>query len=119
MKKIISTLIVTTSIFSASVLANPYQGFQPASSIAALQSMPYVDDMPVSLSGNLGQQVGPEHFQFTDSTGSAIVEIDHEEQFHFGIKADQPISFFGEAEKEYGRLKIELKFVNNGQAVQG
>ncbi|MCP3699041.1 MAG: NirD/YgiW/YdeI family stress tolerance protein [Aliivibrio sp.] len=119
MKKIISTLIVTASLFSASVLANPYQGYQPASSIAALQSMPYVDDMPVNLSGKLGQQVGPEHFQFTDSTGTAIVEIDHEEQFHFGIKAGQQISFFGEAEKEYGRLEIELKFVNNGQAVQG
>ncbi len=119
-KNIISALIVTASLFSASVLANPYQGYQPASSISALKSMPYVDDMPVNLTGNLGQQVGPEHFQFTDSSGgSAIVEIDHEEQWRFGIKAGQPISFFGEAEKEYGHLKIELEFVTNGQTFQG
>lgn len=117
-KNIISALLVTASLFSASVLANPYQGYQPASSIAALNAMQYVDDMPVNLTGNLGQQVGPEHFQFTDAQGgTAIVEIEHEEQYRFGIQAGAPISFFGEAEKEYGHLKIELKFVTSGQPV--
>ncbi len=103
---------------SASVLAKPYQGYQPATSIAALNVMQYVDDMPVNLTGNLGQQVSPELFQFTDAQGgTAVVEIDHEEQYRFGIKAGQPILFFGEAEKEYGHLKIELEFVTNGQPV--
>lgn len=118
-KNIISTLVITASLFSASVLANPYQGYQPATSIAALNAMPYVDDMPVNLTGNLGQQVGPEHFQFTDAQGgTAVVEIDHEEQYRFGIKSGAPISFFGEAEKEHGYLKIELEFVTNGQSFQ-
>ena len=119
-KNIISALIVTTSLFSTSVLANSYQGYQPATSIAAINAMQYVDDMPVNLSGTVGQQVGPEHFQFTDSQGgSAIVEIDHEEQYRFGIKSGSKISFFGEAEKEYGQLKIDLEFVTNGQPVHG
>ncbi len=112
--KIISTLLITATLCATSVLANPYHGYQPITSIAALNAMPYVDDMPVTLSGELGQQVGPEHFQFTDSQGgTAIVEIEHEEQFRFGIKAGSPISFFGEAEKKYGHLEIELKYVNN------
>ena len=118
-KNIISTLLVTASLFSASVLASPYQGYQAATSIAALNAMRFIDDMPVNLTGNLGQQVAPELFEFTDSQGGkAIVEIDHEEQYRFGIKAGAPISFFGEAENENGYLKIELEFVTNGQAIQ-
>ncbi len=116
--KIISTLLVTASLFSASLLANPYQGsYQPVTNIAALNAMgPYFEDVPVVLTGNLGQQVGPEYFQFTDNAGgSAMVEVDHEEQYRFGIKAGQPISFFGEAEKEHGYLKIELEFINSVQ----
>ncbi len=118
--KIISALLVTTSLFTTSVLANPYQGYQPATSIAALNAMQYVDDMPVNLTGTLGQQVGPEHFQFTDAQGgTTIIEIDHEDQFRFGLKAGSPISFFGEAEKKYGHLEIELDFVNNANQFQG
>jgi uncharacterized protein YdeI (BOF family) len=116
--KIISTLVIGASLFSASLIANPYQGgYQPVTSIAALNAMgPYFEDVPVQLTGNLGQQVGGEYFQFTDNAGgSAVIEIDHEEQYHFGIKPGQPLSFFGEAEKEHGHLKIELEFVNSAR----
>ncbi len=113
--KIISTLVISLSLFSASLMANPHQGgYQPITSIAALNAMgPYFEDVPVALTGNLGQQVGAEHFQFTDNLGgSAVIEIDQDEQYRFGIKAGQPLSFLGEAEKEQGQLKIELEFVN-------
>ncbi len=116
--KIINILLISASLFSTNLIADSYRGgYQPVTSIAALNAMgPYFDDVPVALTGNLGQQVGAERFQFTDNLGaSAVIEIDREEQYRFGIKANQPLSFFGEAEKEKGRLKIELEFVNSAQ----
>ena len=115
--KLISSLLVTASLFSVSVFANSYNNYQPVNSIQAINAMgPYVDDLPVNLTGKLGQQVGPEYFNFTDHQGNtAVVEIDHEEQYRFGVKPNTPISFFGEAEKEHGYLKIELKYVNYPQ----
>ncbi len=112
--KIISSLLISASFFTAHVFANPYQGYQPITSIAALNAMPYIDDMPVKLTGTLGQQVGSEYFQFTDSQGGrAIIEIDEDEQYRFRIRPGSPLSFFGEDERDGGRLEIKLEYVTN------
>ena len=72
--KFTKLILLSCSLISGAALANAPQaygyggphGFKPLNTVAAIQGAgPYIDDMPVTLTGKLGRQVGHEYYEFT------------------------------------------------------
>ena len=140
MKKLITTSVLAlTTLFSAVSFAtandeatsapetaapltqpNPYggygqfggNGFQPLNTVGAIQSAQgYIDDFPVTLQGTLGKQVGYEYYEFTDGTGTMVVEIDHEHFWGQQFAPGSQIMIYGEVDYKGHGIIVDADFV--------
>lgn len=81
-------------------------------SVSAIKtSKMYLDDVPVSLTGTLGQQIGHEHYNFTDSTGSITVEIDSDKLWGQQIGPQTKVIIYGEVDHEGYGLKVDVDVI--------
>ncbi len=126
MKFLLSSVILPLAFLSSSVSANPqgyygnngsYYGGQGAlNTVAAIRKAgPYVDDAHVSLTGKLGRQVGKEHYEFSDGTGSITVEIDHEDLWGQQIGPNSRVMIYGEVDHEGYGVTIDVDMIRRAQ----
>ena len=66
------------------------------------------DDTNVVLVGKIEKSLGGEKYQFTDETGSIIVEIDEEKWMGLEIGPTDTVEIYGEVDKDWERIKIDV-----------
>ena len=78
---------------------------------AVLDAGMFSDDTPVTLTGHITNSLGDEHYQFTDSTGSITVDIDHNKWFGAQVTPQTKIMIQGEIDKEFNHTAIDVNHV--------
>lgn len=70
------------------------------------------DDTMVTLKGNIIRQVAHEKYEFKDSTGVIIVEIDDDKWYGLSVGPNDVVEIYGEVDSEiYRKNEIDVKFV--------
>lgn len=77
-------------------------GFQgpTISSSTVAEALKMNDDTPVVLVGKIEKNLGNEKYQFSDKTGSIVVEIDDEDWRGQVVKPENTVEIRGEIDKE-------------------
>jgi len=70
-----------------------------------------VDDSRVSLTGTILRQLGEERYLFQDSTGTIIVEIDHEDWRNVPVNPNTIVRISGEVERDWLTKEIDVERV--------
>lgn len=118
-----SCLALGFCIFSGNAFAGP-QGFGGAysddddyrgnrSQVMTVQEVKRYgrDDYNVVLVGRLTKYLGDDDYVFQDKTGSIVVELDDDDDYHWrNISKNQLIRIYGEADRDDGRMKIEAEW---------
>ncbi|HFD6683193.1 TPA: YgiW/YdeI family stress tolerance OB fold protein [Providencia alcalifaciens] len=124
MKKAIISFALLTASFG--VLANNVNGVvlndgsvsqkggfvatnQAVTTVAQVKTLP--DDAWVSLEGNIVKQVGKELYEFKDSTGSIVVDIDDRRWRGQVVTPETKVRLDGEIDKEWMELEVDVKRV--------
>ena len=122
MKKVFLSSVLVLSLFGAGFQdaktpANQenYGGFtgpqaQGANTVAgALKAR---DDTMVTLKGNIIRQVAHEKYEFKDSTGVMIVEIDDDKWNGLSVGPNDVVEIYGEVDSEiYRKNEVDVKFI--------
>ena len=122
MKKVLLSSVLVLSLFGAGFQdaktpANQenYGGFtgpqaQGANTVAgALKAW---DDTMVTLKGNIIRQVAHEKYEFKDSTGVMIVEIDDDKWNGLSVGPNDVVEIYGEVDSEiYRKNEVDVKFI--------
>ena len=70
------------------------------------------DDTMVTLKGNIVRQVAHEKYEFKDSTGVIIVEIDDDKWYGLSVAPNDVVEIYGEVDSEiYRKNEIDVKFI--------
>ena len=122
MKKVLLSSVLVLSLFGAGFQdaktpANQenYGGFtgpqaQGANTVAgALKAR---DDTMVTLKGNIIRQVAHKKYEFKDSTGVMIVEIDDDKWNGLSVGPNDVVEIYGEVDSEiYRKNEVDVKFI--------
>ena len=120
MKKVLLSSILVLSLFGVDLQntqtpANQdnYGDFtdpQGANTVAG--ALKVWDDTMVTLKGNIIRQVAHEKYEFKDSTGVIIVEIDDDKWYGLSVGPNDVVEIYGEVDSEiYRKNEIDVKFV--------
>ena len=82
-------------------------GFGHVVTVAQLQQA-YYDDARVAMKGKLTNYYGHDRYEFTDSTGTILVELDDDRNWSH-INRDQLIMIYGKVDYDDGRIEVEVK----------
>jgi uncharacterized protein (TIGR00156 family) len=74
------------------------------------------DESPVVLEGKIERFVGNEKYVLNDGNDTIIVEIDQELWYGLSVGADDVVVVYGEVDKNYGRVEIEVDRVIKKQS---
>ena len=70
------------------------------------------DDTIVTLTGKITRQVAHEKYEFSDSTGTIIIEIDDDEWYGVQVGPNDIVQIRGEVDsKTFRRNEIDVKFI--------
>ncbi len=70
------------------------------------------DDTIVTLTGKITRQVAHEKYEFSDSTGTIIIEIDDDEWYGVQVGPNDTVQIRGEVDsKTFRRNEIDVKFI--------
>ena len=123
MKKILLSSILVLSLFGVDLqntqtLANQdnYGGFtgpQTQGINTVADTLKARDDTMVTLKGNIIRQVAHEKYEFKDSTGVIIVEIDDDKWYGLSVGPNDVVEIYGEVDSEslWYENEIDVKFV--------
>lgn len=71
------------------------------------------DDTIVTLTGKITRQVAHEKYEFSDNTGTIIVEIDDDEWYGVQVGPNDTVQIRGEVDsKTFRRNEIDVKFIS-------
>lgn len=108
---VMSALILATA---SSVLVTAHcspQGFanQAATPNTVAQVLSSAqDDQRVTLTGRLTNYLGQERYEFADSTGYMVVELDDDQNWSH-VSKDQLITIFGKVDRDFSDVEIDVK----------
>ncbi|MDR1390213.1 MAG: NirD/YgiW/YdeI family stress tolerance protein [Treponema sp.] len=102
--------ILATLVFTGIIGARPGGGYTgPSIGISTIQEakkMP--DESPVALEGKIECFAGDEKYVFTGGNDTIVVEIDNGVWRGLSIGAADVVVIYGEVDKNFGRIKIEV-----------
>ncbi|CAH6991919.1 Protein YgiW [Vibrio chagasii] len=117
MKKIVlvSALILSsTSAFADQKTQNDKGGFTGPSAVKVKtveMALEAKDDTPVILTGHIVSSLGDEEYQFKDSTGEVVVEIDHRDWNGIEATPETKLVIQGEVDKEWKHTAIDVNTI--------
>ncbi|CAH6887681.1 Protein YgiW [Vibrio chagasii] len=117
MKKIVlvSALILSsTSAFADQKTQNDKGGFTGPSAVKVKtveMALEAKDDTPVILTGHIVSSLGDEEYQFKDSTGEIVVEIDHRDWNGIEATPETKLVIQGEVDKEWKHTAIDVNTI--------
>jgi len=83
----------------------PYKTFTVA------QSKSLQDDTKVVLQGKITKKISHEHYEFMDSTGTVVVEIDDNKWMGQSVSPNDTVRLEGEVDKDHNKIDIDVKKV--------
>lgn len=69
------------------------------------------EDTPVRLVGYIVKSLGDERYEFSDESGTIVVEIDDDEWNGLEITPNDQVEITGEIDREGDRLEVEVESV--------
>lgn len=100
---IISALIVGVAFGTQAQFTDPAQTVMTIEQIEMLN-----DDAPVVLQGKIESALGDEKYQFSDETGTIIVEIDDDKWNNVRVTPNDTIQIRGELDKGWMTNEIDV-----------
>ncbi|PSW32339.1 hypothetical protein C9J21_12555 [Photobacterium phosphoreum] len=100
---------INTTITQQQGFSGPSAGLKTVK--AVLDAGMFSDDTPVTLTGHITNSLDGKHYQFTDSTGSITVDIDHDKWFGAQVTPQTKITIQGEIDKELNHTSIDVNHV--------
>ena len=76
--------------------------------VTVQQALKFRDDTPVILQGRIIRALGREKYVFEDSTGTIVVEIDHDKWRGLTVGPDDRVEISGEVDKNRNRVEIDV-----------
>jgi uncharacterized protein (TIGR00156 family) len=112
---IFTALVLTGAVGAQEIQGGGYTG--PSIGVSSVQDAKRMwDESPVSLEGKVERFVGDEKYIFTDGKDSIIIEIDHDVWRGLSVGAADVVVIYGEVDRNYGRVEIEVDRVVKKQA---
>lgn len=122
-KRIIAVLATTLLTLSTASQAQGNKGgfvgsTEQITTLSELEAMSVLsDDKAITLKGYIKSQVAGGQYRFEDSAGKTIVlEIDEDAWGQLKVTPEMMVLLHGEAEREFGALKIDIDKVTRGSA---
>ncbi len=81
----------------------------PSNVVTAEHTKSLKDDAKVTLQGTIQSHIGGENYIFKDASGTIEVEIDNRRWAGQTISATDRVEIFGEVDKDWSSLKIDVK----------
>ena len=97
-------LTVATIGFAFGVQAKQ---MMPANTV--LQVMTFQDDAPVVLQGKIDKPLGHGKYQFSDSTGTIVLDIDDEVIGNMDVLSEQMVEIHGEVDKGWFSTEVDVE----------
>ena len=98
--------ICGASLFIGVALAAFIDDKSPVSTIS--ETLKMRDNTPVVLEGKITRRIGKDKYQFTDSTGSVIIEIDEKDWHNLDVRPTDTIQIQGEIDKDWSDTTIDV-----------
>jgi len=100
---LISALVMGASVMAQAQYINPNQTITTVAQVSQFK-----DDTPVVLVGKIDNALGDEKYQFSDSTGTIVVEIDNDKWNHIQVTPDDTVQIRGEVDKGWFSTEIDV-----------
>ena len=76
--------------------------------VTVQQALRFRDDTPVILQGRIVRALGREKYLFEDSTGTIVIEIDHDKWRGLTVGPEDRVEISGEVDKNRHRVEIDV-----------
>ncbi|MBT0720219.1 NirD/YgiW/YdeI family stress tolerance protein [Tatumella sp. TA1] len=83
----------------------------PHKTLSVAQAKALKDDTKVVVEGNITKKISDEHYEFMDSSGSIVVEIDDHKWNGQSISPKNRVRLEGEIDKDGNNVDIDIKTV--------
>ncbi len=83
----------------------------PHKTFTVAQSKSLQDDTKVVLQGKITKKISHEHYEFMDSTGTVVVEIDDNKWMGQSVSPNDTVRLEGEVDKDHNKIDIDVKKV--------
>ncbi len=100
---LISALIMGASVMVQAQYINPNQTVTTVAQVSQLR-----DETPVVLMGKIDNALGDEKYQFSDSTGTIVVEIDNDKWNHVQVTPNDTVQIRGEVDKGWFASEVDV-----------
>ncbi len=110
MKKLLTTSVFTLALSFAGSASAAFQG-PGLTPVSVAEALKMNDDAPVVLNGQIEKSLGGEKYQFKDSTGTVVIEIDDEDWRGLDVKPEDVITIKGEVDKDMFKTEIDVDSV--------
>ncbi|MDY6407128.1 MAG: NirD/YgiW/YdeI family stress tolerance protein [Pseudomonadota bacterium] len=101
--------ICGTTLFVGVAIAAFVDESTPISTVAEVLKMH--DDTPVVLQGHITNRIKKDKYQFTDKTGSVILEIDKKDWHGTDVRPTDTVQIHGEVDKDWLNTEIDVHSV--------
>jgi len=110
---ILKLTLLSFLIFPGAALADGYKsggyvGPSDSKTVTVAAAKKMRDDTHVVMVGKLTRQLGGERYEFTDSTGSIIVEIDDDDWRGLTVGPEDTVRIWGEVDRDFKKLEIDV-----------
>ena len=99
-------LLITTTV-AGLALGTQAQNMIPTNTV--IEVMTFQDDMPVVLQGKIDKPLGHGKYQFSDDTGTIILDIDNEIIGNTQILSEDIVEIHGEVDKGWFSTEIDVE----------
>ncbi len=96
-------------LFVGAAIAGFIDDKAPVSTVAQALKMP--DDTPVVLEGKITRRIKKDEYQFTDSTGSIIVDIDKKDWQGIDVHPTDTVQIHGDIDKDWLETTVDVHSV--------
>lgn len=110
MKRIALTTLLLSSVLATSAFAAGYNGPSESARITTVeQALKAGDDSHVTLEGKITKRLTKdERYEFTDSTGTIVVEIDKDEWPAQVIDDKTRVRLTGEIDRDFNSVEVDV-----------
>lgn len=103
----LAALILTPALAMAQAQGGGYVG--PAGTpMGVVEVLQFEDDIPVYMEGMIVGSKGGELYEFTDGTGTVILEIDAEEWGGLKVGNKDKVGIWGEVDRDRDSFKVDV-----------
>ena len=83
--------------------------------VSVSEALKMQDDSLVAIQGNITKQLSPDKYEFKDSTGTMVVDIDHDKWAGVPSNTKDKIELVGEIDRDYNSIELDVDMVRKAQ----